>query len=881
VLLVATILSVTLGVDALITYQRQESLLLQGLREKAAIQGQFVSSISKEAILSHDYVSLNRYMQDISKIEDIVYGTLFSAKGDNLTSYLDLDNPRIRQAREKLAAPGMRAIVDEINRDPQILTLTYPVMLDDERIADFVIGIDKTRVSRLAHAEFQRQLATSLAIVIVLGLAIYVIFRYSALRPITNLIAGASRVAAGNLSEPVPVTSEDELGRLTRSFNQMMAGLEESLARSNEAMGKLRDLNRTLEMRVQERTARLELAQRIAQMGHWDYVVEEAVFHASAQVHKWLGLQPGRELRPHHLLRAIHPADRQAVINTFKRAIARSEPFEIQFRATIHGGEERIFVVTAERTISEETGHSRLFGIVQDITARAEAEFIAQNALVEKLHAESASEAKSAFLANMSHEIRTPLTAIIGFAETLLEAGHTEEEKRAAIQTVLHNGKHLLQLINEILDLSKIESHKLDIEIIPTDLPQTLADVQSVLAMLAQEKNLSFRVDYEYPVPRHIHTDPTRFKQILLNVCSNAIKFTEKGSVQVTVKFLETTGKVHVIVADTGIGISPDQISRLFLPFSQADSTTTRRFGGTGLGLYISKQLAEMLGGAIEIQSVRGLGTRVEISIDAGNVSALDLMYRAIDTTAAKASSARQDSTPLRLYGRVLVAEDSPDNQKLIRLYLKNVGLDATIADNGKNAVERALSGDFDLVLMDMQMPIMDGIEATQLLRRTGYATPIVALTANAFREDRVRCANAGCNDFLTKPIDRHAFYQVLGKYLGNDRDRAQPAEEAVDPFEDDLYELAVDFIGKLPGWVADMRAAHEARDFARLETLVHQLKGLGGTFGYPAITTHAGDLNRDLRGHATDHLAPKLEALYGVCAQSIEHFNHRRRKSA
>jgi len=874
VLLVATVLSLTLAADAVITYQRQESVLLQGLREKAAIQGQFVSSISKEAILSHDYVSLNRYMQDISRIEDVVYGVIVSSRGDNLTSYLDPDHPRIRKARTAAKEGSVRGVIDEVNRDPAVLTLSYPVMLDDERLADFTIGIDKTRVSRLAHAEFHRQLATNSAIVILLGLAIYFVFRYSALRPIISLIAGASRVAAGNLVEPVRVTSTDELGRLTRSFNLMMTQLRESHARTNEAMTKLRELNRTLEIRVQERTARLELAQRIAQIGHWDYVLGDGVFHVSTQVNKLLGLDRHRALRYENVARAIHPRDRRRVFDVFREAVATARPFETQCRVVWPNGDQRTVAITAELTPSEETGRQRLFGIIQDITERAEAEHVAQAALIEKLDAELASEAKSAFLANMSHEIRTPLTAIIGFAETLLEADQSEAKRHAASRTIIRNSQHLLHLINEILDVSKIESRRLEIEILPTDLPAVVADVQSVMAMLAGEKHLSFSVDYECPVPRHIHTDPTRFKQILLNLCSNAIKFTEKGGVRVSVSFRPEARQLAVAVADTGIGISPEQLARLFAPFSQADSSTTRRFGGTGLGLYISRQLAQMLGGNVEIRSRPGLGTRVEVTLNTGEVAADDLMFAAPSAEhEADRPARRQNGAAEALHGRVLLAEDSPDNQRLIGRLIRRTGAEVVIAGNGKAAVEQALSDHFDLILMDMQMPVMDGIAATRLLRRAGYHGPIVALTANAFKEDRERCAEAGCDDFLTKPIDRGAFGHTLARYLGGTA--GTDALPAGDPFTGDLHDLAADFVGKLPQWVAKLRGAYAVGDLATLRTLAHQLKGLGGTFGFPEITRQAQKINRRLHdGEAVD--PSELDHLCAICETSIATFGRR-----
>jgi len=878
ILLIATVLSLALATEATVNYQNQRTLLLQGLKEKAAVQGQFVASISKEAILSHDYVSLNRYMQDISRIEDIVYGVITSAKGDLLTSYLDQEKSQVQRTLNQAKRSDMLSTLKAINGHPDILIVTYPVMLDEERIADMTIAVDQARAIHLARRELILQLLFNAGIIVGLGLAIYFIFRYSALRPIRSLTDGAARVAAGNLTEPVPIQSQDELGELAVSFNQMMARLKDSLAQSHCTMEEMRELNRTLEARVQERTARLELAQRIAQMGHWDFEIDEGTFHASHQVYALLGLSEGRTLRRHALLRAIHPDDRRRMIDAFTLAVAKARAFEAEFRIVLPTGQARILTITAEITISEQSGKSRLFGILQDITERASAEYAAQKALTEKLDAETANEAKSAFLANMSHEIRTPLTAIIGFAETMLASDQSIPERHEATQTIIKNGRHLLQVINEILDLSKIESRRLEVEILPTPVLDVVADVESLTSMSARDKQLSLSVEYEYPLPRFIETDPTRFKQILLNLCSNAIKFTHSGGVRVRVGFEAEKQLLHIAVMDTGIGIGQDKMHRLFTPFSQADSSTTRRFGGTGLGLYISKQLAEMLGGHVEIRSIEGLGTRVDVTLATGPTAASDLITSAEGMPTATDTKARQHGENA-LHGHILLAEDSIDNQRLISLYVKKIGASITIANNGKHALEQALAGDFDLVLMDMQMPIMDGIEATTLLRQSGYSGPIVALTANAFKEDRERCAHAGCNDFLTKPLDRDAFYRVLRQYLPASDTRAGSPIEAVtasspDNLDAELKALAAEFIQTLPGRVNHMQAAHAAGNLQALGSLLHQLKGIGATFGYPVVTDQAAVIEQQIMHNDLAALEQHLGQLYQACGQAIAHFN-------
>jgi signal transduction histidine kinase/CheY-like chemotaxis protein/HPt (histidine-containing phosphotransfer) domain-containing protein/HAMP domain-containing protein len=877
ILLLAVVLSLGLAAESVVSYRYQQSLLLQNLKEKAAVQGRFVSAISKEAILAHDYVSLNSYMEEIVEIEDIVYGAIASPDGSYLTSYLNQRNPYIARAGVQ---PSIASAIAAVERDPHILTAAYPIQIDGQHIANFVIGVDKGRLDNLARAELMRQLTSRGVLIVLLGAAIYFAFRRSTVVRIQSLMAGAARVAAGNLLEPVVPKSNDELCDLTKSFNRMMVQLRESNARTNEAMAKMRELNRTLEARVQERTARLELAQRIAQMGHWDYDTVDGSFHLSRQVHALFGLDPSKPLRRAALLRAIHPEDRRAVFSAFARAMSRNAPFSAEFRVWIPNSAEKIITAMAEPTSDDDSSHLRLFGIAQDVTARALAERIAHRALIEKMDAESASQAKSAFLANMSHEIRTPLTAIIGFAEAMQEPEQSPLDRSEASRRIVDNGRHLLHLINEILDLSKIESHKLEVEKIPVDPITLLRDVDAVAGMLATEKKLAFAIDCQYPLPRRIETDPTRLKQIILNLCSNAIKFTQHGGVRLHVSCEPDAERLSITVTDTGIGIAPEQLDRLFQPFTQADSSTTRRFGGTGLGLYISRELARMLGGTVEIHSTPGAGTRAELTVATGPLTADEMLFRAAEA----APTVAEEDAVLRLHslsGHVLLVEDSPDNQRLIGHYLRHAGASVELAENGRIGVEKVLSGNYDLIFMDMQMPVMGGLEATRLLRQTGYGGPIVALTANAFREDRERAAQAGCDDFLTKPIERPEFYRVLQRYLP--RSDAPASDSVVDAadFDDGVYDLALRFVDSLPEWLNKLHVAQQAGNLADLKSFAHQLKGLGGSFGYPEITTAAAEVDQLLKLGDTGRIQDKLALLAQSCQQAMEHFRRYRSKSA
>jgi signal transduction histidine kinase/CheY-like chemotaxis protein len=370
--------------------------------------------------------------------------------------------------------------------------------------------------------------------------------------------------------------------------------------------------------------------------------------------------------------------------------------------------------------------------------------------------AQAASRAKSDFLANMSHEIRTPMTAILGYAELLNDEHQTEAARRDCVATIMRSGKHLLSLINDILDFSKIEAGRMTVERTACAPVAVVEEVVSLMGVRAREKSLGLTVKYETKVPKTIASDPLRLRQILLNLVGNAIKFTERGGVTLTVGADADARRLRVSVADSGIGIAPEKVPGLFQPFNQSDTSMARRFGGTGLGLTIARTFARLLGGDIEVRSKPGQGSEFTLVVDTGPVETADLVdpYNQSRPAAAEARIA-----PDLLVGlRILLAEDGPDNQRLITHHLRRAGASVTVADNGRLACERVResAAPFHVILMDMQMPEMDGYTATSALRAAGCTTPIIALTAHALVGDRDRCLAAGCSDYLTKPVNRN-----------------------------------------------------------------------------------------------------------------------------
>ncbi|MBL1217198.1 MAG: response regulator [Planctomycetes bacterium] len=443
----------------------------------------------------------------------------------------------------------------------------------------------------------------------------------------------------------------------------------------------------------------------------------------------------------------------------------------------------------------------------QVITANTAAlERYSEQLEIERQRAEAADKAKSRFLAQMSHEIRTPMTAIIGFVELSMETCsrgcEASKELISNLGIVKRNGQYLLQLINDILDLSKIEAGKLDIETIECSLPSILSEVDSLIRVRSDAKGLTLSVRNDGPIPTKIHTDPTRLRQILVNLTGNSIKFTDEGQIEVVVRYdpeAPTDATLFFDVIDQGIGMSEEQQGKLFKPFSQAETSTTRKYGGTGLGLAISRQLASMLGGDVSVSSELGVGSTFTVSINPGTLDNVPMCDALNLLEAGEDRSATPDASCLTLPEgcRILLAEDGKDNQRLIMALLKKAGATVDLVENGADAVSRALGREiacpqqddavyraqpgeqsaqcaYDVILMDMQMPILDGYGATQQLRRAGYRRPIVALTAHAMSGDRDKCINAGCDDFAAKPINRTHLISTVARYARLCREQAE-----------------------------------------------------------------------------------------------------------
>jgi PAS domain S-box-containing protein len=464
---------------------------------------------------------------------------------------------------------------------------------------------------------------------------------------------------------------------------------------------------------------------------------------------------------------------------------------------------------------------------------------------------ETATLTKSLFLANMSHEIRTPLTSILGFTEALQSMPPpSESESTEALEAIRRNAHHLLGIINQILDLSKVESGKLELELLDTPIAGLLDEVMTTFRHAASVKGVVFSLTTEWGMPTSLVTDPLRCKQVLFNLCSNAVKFTPSGGkVDVHVRYLRDSNTLQCIVRDNGVGLSEAQSERIFKPFCQGDSSTTRKFGGTGLGLSISRELAQRLGGDITVESTEGRGSTFTFTLKSLSIDTLSLKQLA--------PLNRHEETPA-IGGKILVVEDGKDNQRLLTLLLTRAGYQVTVKENGLEGVEEARRSVFDVILMDIQMPVMDGYDATALLRKNGFTNPIVALTANGYREDIEKCFHHGCTDYLGKPFERETLLRKVASSIKSVSTRSEgpsvevPQRAPSYACEDRgaIHELLLEdpalkpimrnFVLGLVERIESLEATIEECDNEKTKRLLHNFRGTAGNFGFAHLSTLA-----------------------------------------
>jgi PAS domain S-box-containing protein len=684
--------------------------------------------------------------------------------------------------------------------------------------------------------------------------------------------------------------AEKQLRAAHGQLEERIADRTQELSRANAALeGEVRERRRT-EDALREREAQLADFFENAPVGlHW-LGPDGVVLRANRAELTMLGYDAteyvGHDVREFH----VDPY----VIEEFLARLARGETLDArEARVRCKDGSIRTVLVDANvlwrdgafvhaRCFTRDvTEQQRVKGLLEQGRERAEQQARAlerQTLELEQARNEAlaAARAKAAFLANMSHEIRTPMTAILGYAELLSDRRLSPRIRQDYVKTVRHNGEYLLRLLNDVLDLSKLEAGKMTVEHVPCSPAHLAGEVEAMLRGRAVGSGLRLDLVVGPDVPGGVLSDPTRIRQILVNLVGNAIKFTYAGSVRLAVAcdgVSDGRARVRFTVTDTGIGMTPEEQARLFAPFVQADTSTSRRFGGTGLGLTISSRLAEVLGGSLAVTSTPGGGSTFTLALD-------------VDVAPAAAFPARVGESPAldcdpempRLRGRILLAEDAPDSQRLLAFFMRRAGATVEVVDNGRQACDRVrealeVGATFDLIVMDMQMPEMDGYQATVRLRGMGVRTPILALTAHSMDGDRERCLDVGCTDYLAKPIERLPFLRRVRDHLDAVRVTERPAKpngtirRAGSPEIADQPDLMLLFVAGLRERAAAFEATLERRDLDGLAGLAHQLKGTARAYGFPQLTDQAAALEASLiAGRCLDDVRTQVECVVELC---------------
>lgn len=834
----AIFIAVALSTAIYTTYVMQtlRSEAEQHLRERAERLAAVLSQALARPLFDINSAAVNSVVDASGATPEVLVLRVLAPNGAELASY-------VSPLKEPVAS----------------LRVRREIQFSDAR-RNYPVGAIELAYSRQQmDADLERQIFNTVAANLLLAagivLSIFLVGRRAA-RPFADIRTGLEKLTRGETDIKLSgIGREDQVGKLSDAVLRF----RDTMTRLRDAERELRDFNAVLEQRIGERTLELTRSMQQARdsQAKLQTIVDTALdavvrmdldgrivgWNRQAEVifgwtrEEALGLELDKTIMPPRF-RYEHKRGMQRYLNGAASGVLDTR---IEVYALRRSGEEFPIELAITQVKTEERNSYEFCAFIRDISERRERE---QKLVSANVMAEAANIAKSEFLANMSHEIRTPMSAVIGMAYLALRTELTPRQ-HDYVSKIHRAALTLLGIINDILDFSKIEAGRLEVEAIPFALDDVLANVNSVTAQRAADKQLSYVVEVAPGVPRYLVGDPLRLGQVLINLVNNAVKFTLEGGLELRCELqggaADRKMVLRFIVRDTGIGMTPQQKSRLFRAFSQANGSTTRQYGGTGLGLSISQQLVRLMGGNIEVQSEvdRGSAFQFDLPFALSDAVALSVQAAVHHGPASAAASDVPDAPPRRK-ARVLLAEDSPDNQDVTRELLELQGLTVEVVANGREAVDRVIAAAasaaagapaYDLVLMDLGMPVMDGHEATRLLRAdTRFAElPIIAITSHAVAGVQARCLEEGMQDYISKPIDPQRLYRVLSRWLGMPLKAMPPLPPSPQPAADDarkalkqLAALVADFNGESADYFAHCRAALAtllpAPQMARLE---------------------------------------------------------------
>ncbi len=816
-------------------------------------------------------------------------GALLQQNVDTTLAQHDVSRVVVLDAAEKPLMGGREqyeTLLDKANRstpiyqDEDVLMLYEPIVATQIKLDELereagttpaevkplgavIIEISKTRLNRQKHEILVFNLAaTVLILMMTLMVALWAARRVT--RPIMGMSQAIRRIGDGNLGTRIsPQPRVLELNELAAGINQMAQQLQydrEVLEqRIEEATQELRKKStealRASEERLQEIIEVMPVALFVKNPDSRIILMNQACEKQWGMAFTDLEGTDASQFFPPEQIADFLAKDKEVFAGRVK--------VDFEEEAWNAALKENRIVHTIKKPVYDPGGNPLyLVGVSIDVTERklSEENLRKLNESLEmrierrtrqladaKERAEDASRAKSEFIANMSHEIRTPMNSVIGMAQLALRA-ETNPKQRDYLNKIQISGEHLLGIIDSILDFSKIDAGKLDLETIEFDLGAVIENLASLVAAKAEEKNLGMIFDIEPSIPRYLNGDPMRLSQVLINLTNNAIKFTERGEIVIRVKMVaesENDTLLRFVIQDSGIGIAKAELSKLFQTFQQGDSSISRKYGGSGLGLAISKQLVMLMGGEVGVESEAGKGSTFWFTVPFGKGSKPELL-------AGQRQEREQEQEQLAMQAiqgaRILLAEDSLFNQQVALEFLKDAGAIVSVANNGKEALDLLYRQHFDCVLMDMQMPVMDGLEATRLIRAdAGMAgMPVIAMTANVSNADRERCRAVGMDDFVSKPFKSHVLYATVAKWLtaGQDLSGVSVApstgissagdadiidlsilEEMMSAHPERIPEMAHRFVASTQADIAEIEKALERSDMEALSALAHRTK--------------------------------------------------------